>query len=197
MKHGIPRSNEIGIDGRVLLFTAGVSLLTGVLFGLFPALQTSKTDLHAVLKEGGRSGSAQRSVRGLFVVVEVAAALVLLVGAGLLLKSFQKLQEVNPGFKPDHLLTMQIALPANQVQGPATDRRLLPTGAGKDQSAARRRVSRHMHKFADERIGLERQLFHRRSNRCAGRNVTVGQSLVCRRDLFSDDGNPAGQRTLL
>jgi len=115
---GIPRSNEIGIDARVLLFTVGVSLLTGVLFGLFPAWQTSKTDLHAVLKEGGRSGSAQRSVRGLFVVVEVAAALVLLVVAGLLLKSFQKLQEVNPGFRPDHLLTMQIALPANRYKEP-------------------------------------------------------------------------------
>lgn len=115
---GIPRSNEIGIDARVLFFTIGVSLLTGVLFGLFPAWHTSKTDLHAVLKEGGRSGSAQRSVRGLFVVVEVAAALVLLVGAGLLLKSFQKLQEVNPGFKPDHLLTMQIALPATRYKDP-------------------------------------------------------------------------------
>jgi putative ABC transport system permease protein len=115
---GIPRSNEIGIDARVLFFTVGVSLLTGVLFGLFPAWQTSKTDLHAVLKEGGRSGSAQRSVRGLFVVLEVAAALVLLVGAGLLLKSFQKLQEVNPGFKPDHLLTMQISLPSNRYKDP-------------------------------------------------------------------------------
>ncbi|MEK6321098.1 MAG: ABC transporter permease [Acidobacteriota bacterium] len=115
---GIPRSNEIGIDARVLFFTVGVSLLTGVLFGLFPAWQTSKTDLHAVLKEGGRSGSAQRSVRGLFVVAEVAAALVLLVGAGLLLKSFQKLQEVNPGFRPDHLLTMQISLPANRYKEP-------------------------------------------------------------------------------
>jgi putative ABC transport system permease protein len=115
---GIPRANEIGIDGSVLLFTVAVSLLTGVLFGLFPAWQTSKTDLHAVLKEGGRSGSPQRSVRGLFVVVEVAAALVLLVGAGLLLKSFEKLQDVNPGFKADHLLTMQIALPGTRYKDP-------------------------------------------------------------------------------
>ena len=114
----IPRAGEIGIDGRVLFFTAGVALLTGVLFGLFPALQTSKTDLHAVLKEGGRSGSARRSVRGLFVVAEVALALVLLVGAGLLLKSFQKLQEVNPGFNPEHVLTMQISLPATKYQEP-------------------------------------------------------------------------------
>jgi putative ABC transport system permease protein len=115
-KEGIPRSSEIGLDGRVLFFTLGISLLTGVLFGLFPAWQTSKTDLHAVLKEGGRSGSARRGVRGLFVVAEVAAALVLLVGAGLLLKSFQKLQEVDPGFRPDHLLTMQVALPATRYK---------------------------------------------------------------------------------
>lgn len=114
----IPRAGEISIDARVLVFTAGVALLTGVLFGLFPALQTSKSDLHAVLKEGGRSGSARRSVRGLFVVAEVALALVLLVGAGLLLKSFQKLQDVDPGFNPDHLLTMQISLPATKYREP-------------------------------------------------------------------------------
>jgi putative ABC transport system permease protein len=115
----IPRAAEISIDARVLLFTAGVALLTGVLFGLFPALQTSKSDLHAVLKEGGRSGSARRSVRGLFVVAEVALAIVLLVGAGLLLKSFQKLQEVDPGFRPDNLLTMQISLPSTKYREPS------------------------------------------------------------------------------
>ncbi len=114
----IPRAGEIGIDARVLFFTAGVALLTGVLFGLFPALQASKSDLHAVLKEGGRSGSARRSVRGFFVVAEVALALVLLVGAGLLLKSFQKLQEVDPGFRPEHLLTMQISLPDTKYREP-------------------------------------------------------------------------------
>ena len=114
----IPRAAEIGIDTRVLFFTAGIALLTGVLFGLFPAWQTSKSDLHAVLKEGGRSGSARRSVRGLFVVAEVALALVLLVGAGLLLKSFQKLQDVNPGFKAEHLLTMQLSPPATKYREP-------------------------------------------------------------------------------
>ena len=114
----IPRAGEIGIDARVLLFTAGVALLTGVLFGLFPAMQTSKSDLHAVLKEGGRSGSARRSVHGLFVVAQVALALVLLVGAGLLLKSFSKLQEVDPGFNPAHLLTMQVSLPAAKYRDP-------------------------------------------------------------------------------
>ncbi|MFY9553400.1 MAG: ABC transporter permease [Blastocatellia bacterium] len=114
----IPRASEIGIDSGVLLFTAGVSLLTGVLFGIFPALQTSKSDLHAVLKEGGRSGSARRSVRGLFVVAEVALALVLLVGAGLLMKSFQKIQEVDPGFRAERLLTMQVSLPGGKYNEP-------------------------------------------------------------------------------
>jgi predicted permease len=118
MEDKIPRSTEIGIDTRVLLFTVGVSLLTGIIFGLFPALQASKHDLHSILKEGGRSGAARRSVRGLFVVAEVALALVLLVGAGLLLKSFQKLQEVNPGFRADHLLTMQLALPGTRYNEP-------------------------------------------------------------------------------
>jgi len=112
----IPRANEIGMDPTVLLFTTGVALLTGIFFGIFPALQTTKIDLHAVLKEGGRSGSARRSMRGPLVVAEVALALVLLIGAGLLLKSFQKLQEVSPGFKPDHLLTMQISLPATKYR---------------------------------------------------------------------------------
>ena len=114
----IPRAHEIGIDARVLIFTAGVAMLTGVIFGLLPALHTSKTDLHGVLKEGGRSGSARRSVRGLFVVAEVALAIVLLVGAGLLLKSFQNLQQVDPGFRADNLLTMQISLPATKYKDP-------------------------------------------------------------------------------
>jgi predicted permease len=114
----IPRAAEIGIDSGVLLFTVGVSILTGILFGLFPAIQTSRSDLHATLKEGGRSGSARRTVRGLFVVAEVALSLILLIGAGLLLKSFEKLQEVDPGFKADHVLTMQISLPSNKYKEP-------------------------------------------------------------------------------
>jgi putative ABC transport system permease protein len=114
----IPRASEIGIDFRVLSFTAGIAILTGVMFGLFPALQAARGDLHSTLKEGGRSGSARRSVRGLFVVAEVALALVLLIGAGLLLKSFQKVQSLDPGFKPDHLLTMQVALPNTRYKEP-------------------------------------------------------------------------------
>jgi putative ABC transport system permease protein len=116
----IPRSQEIGLDSRVLFFTLALSLLTGVLFGLVPALQGSRTDLHDTLKEGGRSGSGgtKRNVRSVLVVAEIALALVLLIGAGLLIRSFTKLQEVNPGFSAQNLLVMQVALPGNQYNEP-------------------------------------------------------------------------------
>ncbi|MBS1807007.1 MAG: ABC transporter permease [Acidobacteria bacterium] len=114
----IPRANEIGLDWRVLTFTLGVSLLTGILFGLVPALQISKTNLAETLKEGGRSGSniARGWVRGTLVVMEMALALMLLIGAGLLIRSFWQLQKVNPGFDPQNLLTMNISLPQNKYK---------------------------------------------------------------------------------
>jgi putative ABC transport system permease protein len=114
----LPRAYEIGLDTRVLLFTLGISLLTGIIFGLVPALQTAGGDLHDTLKEGGRSGSSRRGMRGLLVVTEVALTLILSIGAGLLIKSFQELQRVNPGFRPDHLLVMQVSLPASKYRDP-------------------------------------------------------------------------------
>jgi predicted permease len=109
----IPRAYEIGLDLNVLGFTVLVSLLTGILFGLAPAFQTSKIDLHDTLKEGGRSGSggARKSVRNALVVAEVSLAVVVLIGAGLLIRSFMRLQQVNPGFQPQNLLVMQVSLP--------------------------------------------------------------------------------------
>jgi putative ABC transport system permease protein len=117
----IPRAHEIGIDWRVLGFTLGVSLLTGVLFGLVPAIQVSKTDLHGSLKEGGRSGVAhtKKLLRNSLVVFEVTSALVLLIGAGLLIKSFMRVQEVNPGFNAENLLVMQVSLPTTKYREPA------------------------------------------------------------------------------
>jgi predicted permease len=108
---------QIGLNPEVLGFTLVVSLLTGIIFGLVPAFQASKPDLHDSLKEGGRTGSEggrRNLVRSTLVVVEVAVALVLLVGAGLLIRSFGRLQEVNPGFNPQNILTMQISLPRSK-----------------------------------------------------------------------------------
>jgi putative ABC transport system permease protein len=107
----IPRLTEVSLDTNVLAFTAAISVLTGVIFGLVPALQASRADLQDALKEGGRVGGAVRNrVRALLVVVEVALSLVLLVGAGLLGESFLLLSKVSPGFEPEHVLTTDLSL---------------------------------------------------------------------------------------
>jgi putative ABC transport system permease protein len=114
----IPRATEIGLDSRVLLFTLGVSVVTGVVFGLVPAFQTSGVNLHDTLKEGGRSGQlgVRKGLRNVLVVVEMAFAVVLLVGAGLLIRSFIQLQQVSPGFQPAGVLAMQVSLPSNKYK---------------------------------------------------------------------------------
>ena len=115
----LPRLSEIGVDGRVLGFTLGISILTGLIFGLVPAWAASRGRAGDALKEGGRSataGSARQRLRSTFVVVELAVALVLLVGAGLLVKTFWKLSSVEPGFNPDHLITMRVELPETRYK---------------------------------------------------------------------------------
>jgi putative ABC transport system permease protein len=115
----IPRLHEITIDTRVLAFTFGVSLLTGLVFGLVPALQSSRPDLNGALKEGARgSSSGHRLVRNLFVVSEMALALVLLVGAGLMLRSFSQLHQVKTGFDAENMLTMRVQLPSAKYGQP-------------------------------------------------------------------------------
>ncbi|HEY8188959.1 MAG TPA: ABC transporter permease [Pyrinomonadaceae bacterium] len=107
----IPRSREIGLDWRVLAFTIGLSVITGVLFGLVPALQAGIVDVHETLKETGRGTSGKHWLRSSLVVVEVATTLVLLIGAGLMIRSFYRLQKVDPGFSYDHLTSFTVALP--------------------------------------------------------------------------------------
>ena len=117
----IPRVGEIALDNRVLGFTMLVSLLTALFFGLAPALQASRPDLNETLKEGGKGGgssSRMMRARNALIVVEVAMALALLVSAGLLIKSFRRLQEVEPGFDPSNLLTMRLFLPLSKYAEP-------------------------------------------------------------------------------
>lgn len=119
----LPRVSEIQMDGTALLFTFTIALLTSVLFGLVPALAASKPDLNQVLKEGGRGNTSGRTRwREMLVVAELALSLVLLIGAGLLMNSFVKLQAVDPGFNPRNLLTATISLAgATQYIGPARE----------------------------------------------------------------------------
>jgi predicted permease len=114
----LPRADEIGIDGRVFGFTLLISLLTGILFGLVPALQASRLSLSNVLKEGGRSSVSHHHLRNLLVVSEVALALVLLIGAGLMLRSFMKLTSVDPGLDTKNILTANIRLPRSRYPAP-------------------------------------------------------------------------------
>jgi len=107
----IPRSREIGLDWTVLAFTLGVSVLTGILFGLIPAIQAGEVDVHETLKESGRGNSGRQWLRSSLVVVEVATTLVLLIGAGLMIRSFYLLQKVNPGFSHEQLTSFSISLP--------------------------------------------------------------------------------------
>ncbi|HKY89592.1 MAG TPA: ABC transporter permease, partial [Nevskiaceae bacterium] len=109
----LPRFGETSTDLTVLGFTLGASLLTGLFFGIAPALQSSKLDLNEALKEGGRTGTdghGRKRIRSALVISEVAFSLILLVGAGLLIKSFMKLSNTDPGFNPDYTLTGSISL---------------------------------------------------------------------------------------
>jgi putative ABC transport system permease protein len=116
---GLPRLTNIRVDANVLLFTFGLSTLTGLVFGLAPALGASRADLSGALKEGGRKltgGVSRRRLRGALVVAELAVALVLLVGAGLLIKGFWRLRTVEPGFDAANLLTMRLELPETRYK---------------------------------------------------------------------------------
>lgn len=121
----LPRIAEIGLDGRVLAFTFVVSLLTGVVFGLAPALRSSQVDLNGVLKDGGRTsvgggafGLGHQKLRRLLIVSEIALSLMLLIGAGLLIRSYQRVSNADPGFDPNNVLSLRLALPNTKYNSP-------------------------------------------------------------------------------
>ncbi|HYY99141.1 MAG TPA: ABC transporter permease, partial [Pyrinomonadaceae bacterium] len=115
----IPRLRDVGMDARVLGFTFGVAVLTGVLFGLAPALRVSRVNLSESLKEGGRSsaGGGRQRLRSALVVAEIALSLVLLVGAGLLVRSFVRVQQVEPGFDARNVLSMRLSVSGTSYAG--------------------------------------------------------------------------------
>jgi predicted permease len=108
----LPRAWAVGVDGKVLLFTVGISILAAILFGLAPAMKITRPDLVEMLKEGGRGGSGRRHrIQSAFVVVEMAMAFVLLIGAGLMLRTMARILNVNPGFDPRGVMTFTYAFP--------------------------------------------------------------------------------------
>lgn len=115
----LPRADTISIDGRVMVFAFAVAVLTGIVFGLIPALTAVRVNVADALKESGRGavGAVRHRVRSVLVVLEVAMALLLLVGAGLMIKSFWQLRDVSPGFEPDSLLTMRLEMPETRYKG--------------------------------------------------------------------------------
>ena len=150
LPEGAPRLEQIGIDYRVLTFALGVSALTGILFGIVPALQASKLDVTSALKEGGRSGEGHRrtSARSLLLIGEVALSLMLLVGAGLLIKSFLRLQEVRPGFNAHNVLIANLALQGPKYKDDPAVRGIFPapertagSGAGRASGGRQRQSS--------------------------------------------------------
>jgi predicted permease len=119
----LPRVEEIAIDGRVLLFTLALSLVTAVVFGLAPALKGSRVNLMDVLRESGRGSVGTRHrMQRIFVAVEVATALVLLIGAGLMLRSLAALWRVNPGYNPSHAITFSLSMPSSAATTSAETR---------------------------------------------------------------------------
>lgn len=126
LPQALPRAHEVGLDLRVVFFTLGISLLVGMLFGLAPALKLSRSGVAETLKEGGRGSSgARHKTQSTFVAIELALALVLLVGAGLMIRSLTALWNVNPGFNPHNVLTFDVTLPPGLGQNPSGLRSVL------------------------------------------------------------------------
>ena len=157
---GLPRVGEdgafVGLDWRVVVFTIAVSIATGVIFGLIPALQSSKTDLTTTLKESaGRSGTGfrQNKARSILVVVEVGLALVLLIGSALLIRTAMALGRVDPGFDTHNVLTLKMSLKGAQFDKAEAVEQVVRNGVEKLKAIpGRRRSQRHVLRAAPGRL---------------------------------------------
>ena len=192
----IPRSREIGLDWRVLAFTIGVSFLTGILFGLVPALQAGVVDVHETLKETGRGTTRRHWLRSSLVVVEVASTLVLLIGAGLMIRSFYRLQKVNPGFSYARLASFTVSLPqkkyVTEEQRTAFFKRLLENISGLARCGSiggRFRIAAGQQRLANVVSG-------RWPAKTAPRSNAVDGSLHRNTRLLSCDGHSAVARSI-
>ena len=127
---GLPRLEDIRIDGTVVVFTLGISLVAGLLFGLLPVFKFARPQLSSALKEGGRLSSAGRErhrARNTLVVVEIALAVVLLVASGLMIRTFQAMRHVEPGFtNPESVFTFRVSIPTQVVDDPEQPCRVTP-----------------------------------------------------------------------
>ena len=194
----IARLDEVSLDWRVLGFTLGVSCVTGVLFGLAPAMQVSTPNLQGTLKEGGRgfTGTRGNRLRGLLVITEVALSLVLLIGAGLLIRSFIQLQKVDIGFHPERVLTLRVEMSENKAKNlthvsnfyqQVIDRvQVLPGVESLSRQCRAGRDAGHPSAIVLEDKPIRRQTVTARQQSChqsitrAGRSV-VAEAACCRR----------------
>ena len=168
--NNLPRLNEVSIDVHVLAFTAFLSLISALLFGLFPAWQASRTGLSQYLRkapQAGNGGPSWRRTRKLLVIAEVAMSIVLLAGAGLMLNSFLRLKRVSPGFAPERILTIQISLPTVRYKQPA-----------------------QINTFYEQLIDRVRSL---PGVEAAGIGMSVPPNLLAISDTFTIEGAPAGK----
>ena len=168
----IPRLNEVGVDARVFGFTLAVSLVTGIIFGLIPGLQAAKPDLNEDLKEGTKGSmgsSAGKRTRSVLVAVEVALSLVLLVGAGLMIKSFLRLQQTNLGFNPDNVLAVNLSLSNFRYPEERQQAAFFQEALERHSIALRRAVRWRNHSAAADAVYEWFRFPHRRTSRAGSR----------------------------
>ena len=161
-----PNIDQLGVDGFTLVFTLALSIATGVVFGLVPALKTSRPRHEDLKESAGAGGSARtRRLRATLVIAEVALSTVLLVGAGLLVRSYQNLQRLTPGFDAGGVLTMTLTLPDYRYESAESRRQFFVAGRRAHRAAARRPIGLVRQHAAVQHLQPRRELSHRRTAR--------------------------------